>query len=140
MALGISFGAQECSVGQFSEVNVNGTRISSSTGREDDGTCFDGAQYTTGGIGDTNANPADLFATDNRDLPQDDELCDLIPFVSDGDTAITVWTLIRPIMTTFFCGLFLSSVEAQVVSEHNYHYAVKFLCSEVGREGNSVRR
>jgi len=34
-------------------------------------------------------------------------------------------------------GLFFS-VEAQVVSEHNYKYVVKLLCSEIGPEGNSV--
>ncbi|MEJ7584789.1 MAG: hypothetical protein WKF43_12070 [Acidimicrobiales bacterium] len=62
MALGISFGFQP--PGQFSQIDVNGQRLTTSAGGQDDcpiaeGSCSNGALLTMGGIGDTNANPPD---------------------------------------------------------------------------------
>jgi hypothetical protein len=59
--------------------------MTTSAGGEDDGESADGALITAGGLDDSNANPADPYATDNGDPRQDDELYDLIPFVSNGD-------------------------------------------------------
>jgi hypothetical protein len=91
MSLGISFGAQGCASGQFSQVDVNGTRLTTSAGGEDDGTCANGALLTVGGIGDTNANPPPL-TTPSGNPRIDDELYNLKPFVKTGDVLITVNT------------------------------------------------
>lgn len=90
MSLGISFGFQPS--GQFSQVDVNGTRMTTSAGGQDDGrVAAAGALLTVGGIGDSNNNPSNPFA--NADTPRsDDELYSLLPFVNDGDTSITVFT------------------------------------------------
>ncbi|HEY9246763.1 MAG TPA: Ig-like domain-containing protein, partial [Candidatus Methanoperedens sp.] len=93
MSLGISYGFQGGS--QYSQVDVNGNRLTTSAGGQDDGTDENGALITVGGIGDTNFNPADPFA-----LPSvcgkapgcDDELYSLLPFVNTSDTKITVFT------------------------------------------------
>jgi lysophospholipase L1-like esterase len=92
MSLGISFGAQRCTSRQYNIVDVNGTRLSTSAGGEDDGICSNGALLTVGGLDDSNANPTDPLAIDNFDPRQDDELYNLIPFVSDGDSSIEVFT------------------------------------------------
>lgn len=97
MSLGISFGCQTigpCGSGgqQFSHVEVNGTRITSSAGGTDDGELANGALMTVGGVGDSNDNPADPLADPGGDPRYDDELYNLIPFVDDGDTQINVFT------------------------------------------------
>lgn len=93
MGLGISFGFQSNDVAQFSEVTVNETRITSSAGGEDDGESTNGALITVGGLDDSNENPLDPFAPPTGDPRFDDELYNMIPFVSDGDTTIDVFTL-----------------------------------------------
>jgi hypothetical protein len=95
MSLGISFGFQPS--GQFSQVDVNTTRLTTSAGGQDDGVvpAFNGALITVGGLDDSNANPANPFATDissGGDHRYDDELYDLLPFVNNGDTNINVAT------------------------------------------------
>jgi len=66
-------------------------------------------------LDDSNANPPNPYATANGDPRQDDELYDLIPFVSDGDTTITVYTL-NPSDddNIYFTALFLASTTAIV--------------------------
>ena len=92
-SLGISFGAQGCAAGQFSQVDVNSTRMTTSAGGEDDGICTNGALITAGGTGDNTANPPALAPpTANPSIP-DDELYDLRPFVAIGDTSMTIFTL-----------------------------------------------
>ncbi|MCF6148545.1 MAG: PEF-CTERM sorting domain-containing protein [Candidatus Kuenenia sp.] len=112
MSLGISFGFQ--GTVQYSHVEVNGTRISTSAGGQDDGAPSNGALLTVGGLDDVNDNPANPFATptDTRD---DDELYNLIPFVADGDTNINVFTL-NPSDddNVFFGALFLGAATAVV--------------------------
>ncbi len=90
MSLGISYGYQGGGTGQYSEVDVNGTRLTSSAGGEDDGEPANGALITVGGVGDSTANP-DPFVV-NTGPRTDDELYDLSSFVTDGATQITVAT------------------------------------------------
>ncbi len=113
MSLGISFGYQGSD--QYSVVVVNGTRLTTSAGGQDDGQPEDGALLTVGGIGDTNANPANPFATPNNNPRIDDELYDLLPFVNTGDTQIVVDTL-NPSDddNIYFAALFLASTTAVV--------------------------
>lgn len=94
MSLGISFGYQQGGGSQYSQVDVNGQRLTTSAGGEDDGEAANGALITVGGIGDSNANPANPNATPNgTDGPRsDDELYNLLPFVQNGDTSINVFT------------------------------------------------
>lgn len=89
MSLGISYGAQGSS--QYSIIDVNGARLTTSAGGEDDGAESNGALITAGGIGDSNDNPANpnAFPVNER---SDDELYNLVPFVENGDTLITVST------------------------------------------------
>ncbi|HWP42880.1 MAG TPA: HYR domain-containing protein, partial [Blastocatellia bacterium] len=88
MSLGITFGFQSTS--QFSTVDVNGMRLTSSAGGQDDGEDNNGALITVGGTGDSIANPPPFDPPTNPRT--DDELYDLRPFVSPGDTTITVFT------------------------------------------------
>jgi hypothetical protein len=90
MSLGISYGYQQFGTGQYSEVDVNGSRLTSSAGGEDDGEPTNGALITVGGVGDSATNP-DPFAP-NTNPRTDDELYDLSSFVTDGATQITVDT------------------------------------------------
>lgn len=112
LSLGISFGFQPS--GQRSEIDVNGTRMTSSAGGQDDGASANGALLTVGGIGDTNDNP-DPNVTDSGGPRTDDELYNLLPFVNDGDTNISVFT-INPSDddNIFFAALFLGSTTAVV--------------------------
>ncbi len=113
-SLGISYGYQKSGGGQRSLVDVNGQRITSSAGGEDDGYSANGGLITVGGIGDSNANPPDPNAGPS-DPRTDDELYNLIPFVNNGDTSIQVDT-INPSNddSIHFAALFLGSVVAVV--------------------------
>jgi hypothetical protein len=91
-SLGISFGAQGCAPGQFSLVDVNTVRLTSSAGGEDDGSCTNGALITVGGTGDSTTNPPPLAPPTAVPSIPDDELYDLRPFLSVGDTSMTVFT------------------------------------------------
>jgi len=86
MSLAISFSTATGS--QVSNVNVNGTRLTSSAGGYDDGGLYDGGLITAGGIGDSTANPASPMST----TAADDELYDLSPFLNTGDTSFTLLT------------------------------------------------
>ena len=95
MGLGISFGFQPS--GQFSVVNINGQRLTSSAGGQDDGATANGGLITVGGLDDSNANPPDPNATDLTCGPPqaprcDDELYSLLPFITANDTSISVFT------------------------------------------------
>jgi hypothetical protein len=94
LSLGISYSYQPA--GQYSTVDVNGHRMTSSAGGQDDGQPANGALITAGGIGDLNDNPPDPLATDTSctgffgPAPRcDDELYNLLPFVNNGDTTLT---------------------------------------------------
>jgi hypothetical protein len=92
---------------QFSDITVNGAKLTSSAGGNDDSACKahntqdfancgNGELITVGGVGDSTANPADPSATPATCTPApprcDDELYNLLPFVRNGDTSITVNT------------------------------------------------
>lgn len=108
MSLGIGFGYQASgwNTGQRSLIDVNGGRLTSCAGGQDDGT--NGGLITVGGLDDDPANPPS--ATDCPYGPRyDDELYDLRPFTSQGDTQISVTTL-NPSNDDmiFFAGFFMT--------------------------------
>jgi hypothetical protein len=90
MGLGISFSAQP--TGQYSQVDVNGKRLTTSAGGQDDGSMVNGALITAGGIGDSRANPPDPNAlpTDSR---TDDEMYSLLKFITKSTRAIHIDTV-----------------------------------------------
>lgn len=90
MSLGISYGWQVSGV-QYSIVNVNNQRLTTSAGGEDDGSSTNGALLTVGGLDDSNVNPTNPEATP-ANARTDDELYNLLPFVKSGDTSIHVYT------------------------------------------------
>jgi Bacterial Ig-like domain (group 1)/Dockerin type I domain/von Willebrand factor type A domain len=89
MSLGISYGYQGTE--QWSIIDVNGSRLTTSAGGHDDGTPNNGALLTVGGLDDNPGNPPDPYGAPTS-TTYDDELYDLIPFVDDGDMSITVYT------------------------------------------------
>lgn len=91
MALGISFSYQTWGTQQYSTIDVNGRRLSTAAGGEDDGYSSNGGLITVGGLGDDRANPDSPDATPTNPR-SDDELYDLRPFVADGATSITIDT------------------------------------------------
>src|SRR5450759_939371 len=97
MSLGISYGYQTPGCpgsGQYSTIDVNGTRMSSSAGGQDDGQGENGALMTVGGIGDNNALPTDpLSSCSPLGDRQDNELYNYGRFVNNGDTGTTIHTL-----------------------------------------------
>lgn len=128
MGLAISYSFQGggppshlCGTGssQFSEVDVNGTRITSCAGDFDDAaeSGSNGNLFTVGGLDDLNDNPADpnQIPADGA-LPRvlDDELYGLKPFVMSGDTQIAVHTLNPSNDDNIFLAYFVTSVPAVV--------------------------
>lgn len=96
MSLGISYGCQSpASCGgagqQYSIIDVNGQRLTTSAGGEDDGASRNGALITVGGVGDSLDNPVAASATPVG-TRSDDELYDLRPFVAPGARTINVET------------------------------------------------
>ena len=110
MSLGISFGYQGS--GQYSVIDVNGTRMTTSAGGQDDGYSGNGGLITVGGIGDSNTNPSNPYAGPSN-YRTDDELYNLLPFVNTGDTSIRVDT-VNPSNddNIFFAALFVKSATA----------------------------
>lgn len=90
MSLGIGFGFQPAS--QYSTVDVNGQRLTSSAGGYDDGGAFNGGLITLGGIGDSTDNPANPSQTDSGGPRYDDELYNLVPFLAAGQSQIAINT------------------------------------------------
>lgn len=93
LSLGISFGFQTANnLTQRSIVDVNGQRLTSIAGGQDDGVSLTGGLLTVGGIGDSNSNPDPSMLTSPLGFRADDELYDLLPLVEQGDTSIRVFT------------------------------------------------
>jgi hypothetical protein len=93
LSLGSGFSYQgiaghDCGGGQFSTVDVNGSRLTSCAGNYDDGLGEDGALITVGGVGDSLDNPADPTTQGGTD----DELYNLTPFVHNGDSSLVLQT------------------------------------------------
>jgi hypothetical protein len=91
LSLGISYGFQ--GTDQYSQIDVNSKRLSTSAGGQDDGQPENGALITVGGIGDSSNKPTDPYALPDGDTRIDEELYNLLPFVNNGDTTILVNTL-----------------------------------------------
>lgn len=116
LSLGISFGFQSTTnSAQRSIVDVNGQRLSSFAGGQDDGLSENGALLTVGGIGDSNANPSPLQVGGPLTFRTDDELYNLLPLVNQGDASINVFTQ-NPSNddNIFFAALTLKSATAVV--------------------------
>jgi hypothetical protein len=120
MSLGISYGYQYAPLevfDQYSLVDVNGSRLTSSAGGMDDGISIDWAEYangallTVGGLNDNPANPPDPNAPPTN-FDSDDELYDLKPFVHDGDLQIVVETENPSTDDNIFFSAFILSVPA----------------------------
>ncbi|MDR9394281.1 MAG: Ig-like domain-containing protein, partial [Roseovarius sp.] len=128
MSLGIGFGFQSGgeTFDQQSDVDVNGSRLTSSAGGFDDGAASNGGLITIGGIGDDPANPADPNALPSGDTQEeiqrsDDELYDLSQdgFLVTGDRSILVETLNPSSDDNIFFAGFNLTAEASIVSEGN---------------------
>lgn len=89
MGLSISYSYQGTE--QYSIIDVNGKRLSTSAGGQDDGAPENGALITAGGIGDTRANPRNRSATPT-DSRSDDEYYNLLPFITKNSKTIRVDT------------------------------------------------
>lgn len=114
MSLGIGFGAQSpfIIIPQESRVDVNGTRMTSSAGGQDDGFLANGGLITVGDTYDDDflTNPADPFGPAFNERT-DDEAYNLTPFLNVGDTVITLDT-VNPSGddNIFFAGFNLTAV------------------------------
>jgi hypothetical protein len=107
-------------VAQYSTVDVNGVRMTSSAGGADDAaqSYQNGNLFTVGGLDDSTANPVNALHTPALNLDEtryDDELYTLLPFVKTGDTQIKVHTQ-NPSNddNLMFAGLFVRSATAIV--------------------------
>jgi RHS repeat-associated protein len=90
LSLGILFSdLNDLGIPQYTTVDINGDRLTSSAGNYDDGVRENYALITVGGVGDNLDNPDDPYAI--RDV-SDDELYNLTPFLQDGDTGLTIET------------------------------------------------
>ena len=119
MALGISFGCQApsgCAGVQFNQIDVNGSRLTSSAGGQDDGALANGALLTVGGLDDTIDNPPP-FAPPAGNPRTDDELYDLRPFTESGDTEIEVFSINPSNDDNIFFASFFLTIPAAVNEE-----------------------
>jgi hypothetical protein len=93
-SLGISYGFQTNydPPAQVTLVDVNGTRLTSSAGGEDDGYSANGGLITAGGVGDDPGNPPDPLSKGNG-FGYDDELYSIGSFLVQGTNVITINTL-----------------------------------------------
>lgn len=85
MSLAISFST---GISQVSNVDINGMPLTSASGGFDDGVLQDGGLITAGGVDDLNNNPANP----NSNSAADDELYNLVSYLSEGDTSFTIFT------------------------------------------------
>ena len=116
MSLGISYGYNDATGQQYSTIDVNGQRMTTSAGGQDDGEAANGALLTVGGLDDSPANPSDPYALP-RQPRADDELYDLRPFVNTGDTELTVATSNPSNDDNIFFAAFFLQDTAVVVGE-----------------------
>ncbi len=121
MSLGIGFGYQGvdghvCGGGQFSTVDVNGTRLASCAGNYDDGFAANGGLITVGGVGDSILNPTDPNATTSPG-GDDDELYNLEPLLVQGAPSVTVATANPSADDIIFLAVIAITAEASVTTE-----------------------
>jgi hypothetical protein len=111
LSLGIGFSSQLNVIQQFSIVDVNGSRLTSAAGGQDDGIPSSFSNLITlGGIGDSIDNPANPLAIPTNPR-SDDELYSLKPFLAAGNTQIKIDT-INPSNddNIFFAGVNITAV------------------------------
>jgi hypothetical protein len=108
LGVGISYSLQSSdSTDQYTMIDVNGRRLTTSAGGPDDGSPSPGALITVGGFDDSPANPSDPYAKPVN-LASDDELYDLRPFLKPGDTRAIVRTSSPSEENLFFASVFSS--------------------------------
>jgi hypothetical protein len=111
MGLGISFGFQTPTVtDQISIIDVNGQRLTTSAGGQDDGQAANGALITVGGVGDSNTNPPPFAAPTNFDF--DDELYSILPLITNTTTNVLVSTVNPSDDDNIFLAYFVVTGEA----------------------------
>lgn len=113
MGLGISFSYQGGGTQQYSIIDVNGNRLSTAAGGEDDGTGANGALITAGGVGDSQANPVNPSATPTN-ARSDDEAYSLKSRIGITDKVIRVDTSNPSNDDNIFFAWFEISVSADV--------------------------
>lgn len=79
----------DCGTVQYSIVNVNSQALTACAGNWDDGYNANGGLITVGGVGDATDNPANPTA---QNTGTDDELYNLVPFMSTGQTQLVINT------------------------------------------------
>ncbi|WP_292861976.1 putative Ig domain-containing protein [Nostoc sp. LPT] len=90
LGLGIGYSYNSGTVAtQSSQVKVNGQLLTQVAGNYDDGQGGNEALFTAGGLGDSPNNPS----PSSIDITTDDELYNLLPFIKNGDTSITLNTV-----------------------------------------------
>jgi hypothetical protein len=116
MGLGISYGGQGPGARgvQASQITVNGQRLTSAAGGEDDGASANGALLTVGGLGDSTNNPPNPFAGPDRNPRSDDELYSLLPFITTATRRIQVDTLNPSNDDNIFFAYFVITGQASV--------------------------
>jgi hypothetical protein len=131
MGLGIGHSFQgQLGTDMVNLVDVNGQRLTSSAGGEDDGIAEDGGLITVGGFGDQSSNPDPL--TGSTGLRTDDELYDLRPFVSAGDREIQVFSSNPTDDDNIFFSYFVTSVPAALVEAVVANPQVPIPCRSAG--------
>jgi hypothetical protein len=113
MGVGISYSLQSRdSSDQYTIIDVNGRRLTTSAGGPDDGSPSPGALVTVGGFDDSPANPADPYAKPVN-MASDDELYDLRPFLTAGDSRAVIKTSSPNEENLFFASVFSSPSSAR---------------------------
>ena len=108
LGVGISYSLQSSEPSdQYTIIDINGRRLTTSAGGPDDGSPSPGALITIGGIDDSTENPSDPTALPVN-LASDDELYDLRPFLTAGGTKIVVKTSSPSEENLFFASFFWS--------------------------------
>jgi hypothetical protein len=115
----LSLGIQFSVVGnplnpQFSTVDINGQRVTSSAGDADDSAVTpptNGTLVTVGGVGDSLLNPSNPLSNVDR---TDDELYNLAPFIPDGTTQLILETANPSNDDSIFLAVLLFSGDARV--------------------------
>jgi len=120
LSLGSGFSFQEgsvdphdCTPNQFSIVEVNGSPLTACAGNWDDGYPSNGGLITVGGVGDSTDNPADPVGQTGTD----DELYNLVPFMSVGDTQLVIDTENPSADDNLFLAIIQVTAEATVTTE-----------------------
>ncbi|MCX6231292.1 MAG: IPTL-CTERM sorting domain-containing protein [Bacteroidetes bacterium] len=113
MGLGIGYSYQTGGSQQYSIVDINGSRLTSAAGGEDDGTPANGGLITVGGIGDNNANPSNPFAPPTNPL-SDDELYTMLPFITNTTSNLTITTQNPSANDNIFLAYFVMSGAAVI--------------------------